>query len=185
LSAIPLRDTSQGTQYICTLKQLLDYLATEYQKGRQTDLLIELEIKISDPHSKRALQELYKLLAEYNPLFDGRIFNHFYVSTFFKNVLDDLQDRPKELKVGLGLIWMPEYSALLATVAVVLASLMVRKYRIDVIEPCLTLASKSWYIQRWRKRGMLLNVHTVITYEHKTYISDIDVACTTGINWIY
>lgn len=179
ISAIPLRDTTQGTQYICSLVDLLDYLAFEYQSGRNTDFLIELEIKIPDQQSKRALKELYALLERYNPCFGGRVYQLFYVSTFFKNVLDDLQDRPPQLKLGLGLIWRPEYSVLMATVAIIMANVMVRKYRIDVIEPCLAL-SQPWYIRRWQKRGLLLNVHTVNTVDQERYANKMGVAYTVG-----
>lgn len=181
ISAIPLRDTSQGTQYICSLVDLLDYLAHEYKSGTNTEFLVELEIKIPEPHSKRALKELYAILERYNPRFDGRVYQLFYVSTFFKNVLDDLQDRPSQLKLGLGLIWRPEYSVLMATVAIIMAKIMVHKYSIDVIEPCLAL-SQPWYIRRWQKRGLLLNIHTVHTLEQQEYAKEIGVAYTIGSN---
>ena len=179
LQSIPLRHESNGTQYVCSFRELLTFLSQELATGRRTNFMIELEIKGYGNRSDRTISELTKILEEFNPAFGGEIYNHFFVSTFYNTVLDSLQKRNPQLKIAIALMKGAPFNKILAYLAIVFTKQLIKKYNISIVEPNLALASPR-YLKKWKKRGILLNVYTANTQGEKEYLKQYNVAYTTN-----
>ena len=62
LKAIPLRDASQGIQFICTLSELVDTLAVLIPKLGKKDFILELDFKPSGEQTVPAIMELCSMI---------------------------------------------------------------------------------------------------------------------------
>lgn len=69
LKKIPLRDTSAGVQYICSLKELIDTLIVLIPLKEKLDFLLEIDFKPNGANTKKGVDALLSILEDHKVAF--------------------------------------------------------------------------------------------------------------------
>jgi len=179
LSQIPLRDSTQGLQYICTLDQLVDSLVSILADKPDVDFLLELDFKPNGAQKMAALEALSKLIEKYEPRIGPRIYEYFFVSTFYPDVLAAVHQLNPKIVTAFAINKAAESQKLKARLAVLLAPRFVRKHHAKIIEPNRCMINEK-FVKKWKKKGILINTYTLNTECQKAYIAQFKIAYTTN-----
>lgn len=178
LKKIPLRDTSQGVQYVCSLKELIDSLKTSIPKSKFKGFMLEIDFK---PHGDKTIEGVKSLSNILNPqlnFFGDRLFNHFFISSFYPEVLKEIKKVNPKIVTSFALHNSPNSNKLLAKLAILFASKIIKKHNVQIIEPNICMINDR-FVKKWRKKGVLIVTYTANTNCEKEYIEQFPIAYTT------
>lgn len=178
LQKIPLRNTSLGKQYVNSLKELVDTLAVFIPKNRIENFVLELDFKPYGKKTKIAVNELHRIIKNKVASFGDTLYNYFFVSTFYPEVLKELKKVDPKIVKAYIVHNSPDDKKLLAKIAILLAPRFVRKYDVEIIEPNICMIDKR-FVKKWKKRGKLINAYTANTNCEKEYVENFQIAYTT------
>ncbi|MFK7925115.1 MAG: glycerophosphodiester phosphodiesterase [Bacteroidia bacterium] len=178
ITAIPLRDESQGKQYVASFKSLIDTL-TKLIPTKEIDFLLEIDFK---PHGDAGIigvDKLMEVLNEEVDNFGDGLYNYFFVSTFYPDVLKLLREKDPLVKIALGVNNTPDSSVLLARMAILLSPMFIKNSGASIIEPNMCMVTPR-YVKKWHKRGVMINAYTANTACEKENLEQFDIAYTTN-----
>lgn len=173
LKEIPLRDAIQGLQYICSLDELVDTLTQLISLDSLDDFMLELDFKPHGNSTKTAVDALMKVLDQYVPVFENELYNHFFISTFYPEVLRETHQRNPRIVLALAI------SNLKPKTALTRSGKLMDRYEVRIIEPNMCMVTKR-FVRRWHNRGILINARTANTSCEKNYLENLGVAFTTN-----
>lgn len=178
LQKIPLRNTTKGVQYVNSLKELVDTLAVFIPKNRIENFVLELDFKPYGKKTKIAVNELHLIIKNKVASFGDTLYNYFFVSTFYPEVLKELKKIDPKIVKAYIVHNSPDDKKLLAKIAILLAPRFVRKYDVEIIEPNICMIDER-FVKKWKKRGKLINAYTANTNCEKEYVENFQIAYTT------
>ena len=179
LKAIPLRDTSRGVQYICSLKELIDTLTILIPRSEINDFVLEVDFKPHGEHTKDGVNALIDILNTQLPIFGDGFYNHFFISTFYPEVLKELSVADPKIVTAFAVNNSPDKHKLLAKLAIVMAPRFIKKYNVKIIEPNICMVDRR-FVRKWSKKGILINAYTANTSCEKEYLEPYPIAYTTN-----
>lgn len=180
IKRLQLKNKSLGEQYVSTLKELLDSLMP--LTTRTSNLLLELDFKISGKDIPEATKMLVNLLNDYYSK-GFNIYNHVFVSTYYPAVLKALKRLNPDIHTAFAVINNPTVSRFSARLAIWLSPLIFKRQKSTIIQPSKCMIS--WrYVKRWLKRGAIISTYTVNSSCEKEYIEQFNIAynsdCPSG-----
>lgn len=178
ITAIPLRDQSQGKQYVASLKALIDTL-TVLIPTKEIDFILEIDFK---PHGDAGIigvNKLMEILNEEVDNFGPGLYNYFFVSTFYPDVLKLLREKDPLVKTALGVNNTPDSGVFLARLAILFSPIFIKNNGASIIEPNMCMVTPR-YVEKWHKRGVMINAYTANTACEKEYLEQFDMAYTTN-----
>ena len=180
LKAIPLRDSSMGVQYVCTLSELVDTLAAMIPELNAEGFLLELDFKPNGTSQTRGVDALMKLLRPKLEKYGEGLYNYFFVSSFFPGVLKEINKRDAKIRKAYAINHAPPYKKFKAKMGVLFAPLIVKRVSAEIIEPNLCLVSER-FVKKWHKpkRNKLINAYTANTMGETAYLNQFAIAYTT------
>ncbi|MFK7785912.1 MAG: glycerophosphodiester phosphodiesterase [Crocinitomicaceae bacterium] len=178
LKEIPLRDSSQGVQYVCSLDELIDTLIILIPLRERLDFLLEIDFKPNGTKTKTAVAALEKILLDHLSQIGPRIYNYFFVSSFYPDVLKELNKIDTNIVTAFAVNGSAETQKLKARLAVILAPIIAKKYDVDIFEPNMCMVRER-YIRKWQRRGYLINTYSASTECEKDYLNAFHIAYTT------
>ena len=179
LQAIPLRDESQGVQYICSLLELVDTLVELVPKKAGFDFILEVDFKPNGVTAAPGVDALMAALNNYLPKIGDRLYNYFFVSSFYPSVLELIEKTDPKIKKGFAVTATPNENRLMAKLGVLFAPIIIKKYSIEVYEPNMCLIRKG-RVRRYHRRGTLINAWTANTACEKAELEKHAIAYTTN-----
>jgi len=179
LKHIPLRDSSQGVQYVCSLAELIDTLVVLVPARETLNFLLEVDFKPNGKKTKAAVNALLDILAHHSKDLGERIYNYFFISTFYPNVLKEIQRRDPKIKTAFAVNNVPNEHKLKAKMAVALSPFFIKKYGAAIIEPNMCMVTKR-FVKKWHRRGIMINTYTANTSCDKDYLEGFPIAYTTN-----
>jgi len=75
LQKIPLRDTSKGVQYVCSLKTLIDTLNVIIPNSKTKNLILELDFKPYGDQTKKSVKALSDIIDAQLAIFGEDLYN--------------------------------------------------------------------------------------------------------------
>ncbi len=178
LKTYPFRNKQFGQIYITTFQELVDTL-TALIPRRKMNFLLELDWKPSGDDNKIAIQKLKSMVAEKEKIFGDGLFNYFYLTTFYPDVLKLVKKEIPKIKRGFAIIESPAKHKFSAKLARMLANHFVKKYDVSVIEPSLCLVSEK-FVKKWHRRKIMINAYTANSNCEKNYLTKLGVAYATN-----
>lgn len=178
LKKIPLRNTTKGIQYISTLKELVDTLVIVIPKYKLENFVLELDFKPYGKKTKTAVIALQDIIKTNVNRFGDTLYNYFFVSTFYPEVLKELKKVNPKITKAYIVHNSPDDKKLLAKIAILLAPRFVRKYNVQIIEPNICMVNKR-FVKKWHRRGVLINTYTANRSCEKKYLENFNIAYTT------
>lgn len=175
----PLRDTTTGIVYPCSLEQVIDTLISLTDADSTYDFLLEIDFKPNGDETKTAVEELLKIVDARQKIVGDRIYNYFFVSTFYPDVLKELHTRKTPVQVAFAFNSSPSSSRLKAKIGMWLAPCFARKFEIDIIEPNMCKVDKR-FVKKWHKKEILINAYTANSACEKAALEALGVAYTTN-----
>lgn len=178
LRSIPFKN-SKSNQKINTLAELLDTLSVFIPANNIENFLLELDFKPHGEKAENAVDELLLLLGKYEKVYGAQIYEHFFVSSFYPEVLKALYKKNRNIKTAFAVNNSPKKNKLAAKLAVVFAPIVIRKYEVEIIEPNIFMITEK-FVKKWHRRGVLINAYTANTKCEKNYLEQFQIAYTTN-----
>jgi glycerophosphoryl diester phosphodiesterase len=175
----PLRDRSQGIQYVCSLEQLIDTLSVLVPMHAIQDFLLEVDFKVKGGETKVGVKELMRITQHYVANIGEQLYQYFFVSSFYPGVLKEIRVHDKKMKLAFAVHDSPLEQKLKARIAIVFAPVIMRKYGASIIEPNLCMVG-SRFVKKYKRKGFLVNTYTVNTTCEKSQIEQFEIAFTTN-----
>lgn len=178
LTQIPFSSEGGEMTFVPSLQDMIDTLsALAY---RHPDLIIELDFK---PHEEGRLEpavnELLSILAVQEAISGDNIYNHFFVSSFYPFVLKSLREKNKKVRTAFAVHNNPAHNKIKGKAGVLFAKMIIRKYDVQILEPNICLVTRR-FVNKWHKRGILINTYTANTACQKEYLRTLNIALTTN-----
>ncbi|MEO9475266.1 MAG: glycerophosphodiester phosphodiesterase family protein [Cyclobacteriaceae bacterium] len=178
LTQIPFVTEGYQDTFVPSLQDMVDTLsALAY---RYPNLMVELDFK---PHEEGRLEpavnELLRILADQEFANGDNIYNHFFVSSFYPFVLKSLREKNKKVRTAFAVHNNPTHNKLKGKAGVLFAKMVIRKYDVQILEPNICLVTKR-FVNKWHKRGILINTYTANTACQKEYLHTLNIAITTN-----
>jgi len=179
LQKLPLRDKSNGIQYVASLQELVDTLTILIPQNELNHFIIELDFKPHGELGKVAIAELLHIINNTKDTFGNGLYNYFFVSSFYPDVLQELRKQDKIITTAFAVMKNPPSSVFMARIAILLAPRFIRKYKISIIEPDICMINKR-FVRKWHKKGILINTYTANSACEKEEIKKYKIAYTTN-----
>lgn len=179
LKAIPLRDVSQGTQFVCSLKDLVDTLVILIPEKPELDFILEIDFKPNGESTEAGINALLEILNDHLPTFGDRLYNYFFMSTFYPGVLKALEEADPKMKKGFAVNNSSNEHKFKARMAIIFAPLLIKKFSAEVYEPNMCMITPR-RVRKWHKRGKLINAWTANTTCQKAEMEKYPIAYTTN-----
>ncbi len=179
IQQIQLRDQSKGLQFVPTLEELVDALLPLMADGAMSDFIIELDWKPHGDEREKAIDELIRILKKQVATTGEVIYDHFFVSSFYPDVLKSLKTRAPKITTAFAVNSTSNEQKLKSKLAVLFAPIIIKKYEAKIIEPNMCLVTER-FVKKWKKRGVLINTYTVNRGYEKAYLKPFDIAITTN-----
>lgn len=176
IKSIPLRDTTFGELHTNTLKELLDTFFIISETNPQ--ILLELDFKVTGKQEEQGINNLNQLMKNYESKYGNRIYNNFFISTYYPSVLKQLKKINPKIKTAFALINNPTSQKIAAKLAILLAPRIIRRNDVTIIQPSKCMITKR-FVKKWKKRGLLITTYTANSTCEKNYISPFKVAYNT------
>ncbi len=178
LSSLTLRDTTFGRIELTSLAQLVDSLKT-LAFDESYSFLVELDFKPSGDQTEEAADALMAIVKAQEQEIGPMIYDFFFVSTFFPEMLSELRSRSDHIVTAFGVHSDSPKSKWAARAALLGAHYIIKKNGASIIEPNLCLVTPS-FVDKWQKRDISINTYTVNTFCEKEYMNTLPVAYTTN-----
>lgn len=180
VKSIPLRDSSQGVQYVCTLSELVDTLGAMIPNLDAEGFLLELDFKPNGESLTRGVDALMDLLEPRLEEFGEGLYDYFFVSSFFPGVLKEINERDEKIVKAYAINHAPPYKKFKAKIGVMLAPIIMKRVDAEIIEPNLCMVNER-FVKKWHKekRNKLINSYTANTKGEKEYLNQFPIAFTT------
>ncbi len=175
----PFRDTVLGELYVGTVEDLLDTLGLILSDSQKRDLLLELDFK---PHGQRGLvatERLVNILHHKNKIFGDMLYNHFFIATFYPDILKEVQKRDPKIKTAFAVNNKPRKNKFLANLAILFSPGIVKNNKVSIYEPNMCMVTPA-LVKKWRKKGILINAWTANNQCEKDYLRKLNVAFTSN-----
>jgi glycerophosphoryl diester phosphodiesterase len=179
LKEIRLRDTTKGLQYVCSLRELVDTLVRLIPRSEIKDFIIEVDFKPHGKATKEAVSALGDIVNSQLDHLGEKIYNSFFISTFYPEVLKEVYLMNPKIVRAFAVNNNPDDNKLLARLAILLAPSFIKKYKVKIIEPNICMVDNK-FIQKWHKKGILINAYTANTSCEKDYLDPLKIAYTTN-----
>lgn len=179
LQQIPLRDSSFGVRYICSLSELIDTLVVLIPGRGSLEFLLEVDFKPNGKKTAAAVDALLEILAHHSSELGDRIYNYFFISTFFPDVLKEIKRRDPKIKTAFAVNNVSNEHRLKAKMAVALAPFFIKKHGVVIIEANMCMITKR-FVKKWHQRGIMINAYTANTDCDKHYLEAFPIAYTTN-----
>lgn len=178
LNNLTLRDSTFGEVHLTTLEQLVDSLKVlAIEEERQ--FLVELDFKPNGEQTTKAVDELMRIVQNQEAEIGEVIYDFFFISTFFPEVLSEIRERSDKIVMAFGIHSDSPKSKWAARAAILGAHYLVKTNQANIIEPNLCLVTER-FANRWVDRGILVNTYTVNTACEKNFMDKLPVAFTTN-----
>ena len=178
LSGLSLRDTTFGEIGLTTLAQLVDSLRI-VAINDQLPILLELDFKPNGDQTIQSVDALMEIVNDQEEEIGEAIYEFFFVSTFFPEMLAEFRSRSDKIVTAFGVHSDSPKNKWAARTAILAAHFLVKKHQVSIIEPNLCLVTPT-FTKRWNERGILVNTYTVNSYCEKEYMGALPVAYTTN-----
>ncbi|MCP4441874.1 MAG: hypothetical protein GY810_23450 [Aureispira sp.] len=172
------RNKDLGELYVETLEELLDAVIGKLNDEQKKKLLIELDFKPNGERGVVAIEKMFKTLALYTNTFDDDFRNHFYVATFYPDVLKGVRSQDSLIVTGFAVNNNPNKNKFLARLAILFAPSIMKKNKVSVYEPNMCMLTPKM-VKRWHnkhKKGYLINAWTANTSCEKEKLKELKVA---------
>lgn len=180
LSAIPFTNSDGHPVFVSSLKALADTLASLVSNGTSLNLIVELDFKLhEDQLLEPAVNELINILSEKESELGDVIYNHFFVSSFYPQVLKSIREKSQKIKTAFAVHNNPDHNKLKGKAGVLFAKMVLRKYDVQILEPNICLVTKR-FVEKWHKRDILINTYTANTECQKGYLKSLNIAITSN-----
>lgn len=179
LKSMPLRDRSKKTQSICTLDELVDTLVPLIHAWEDKSFLLEVDFKPHGDQTGIAVDVLLDILNRNIAKLDDRLYNYFFVSSFYPEVLKDLQQKNPRVIKAFAVHSNPDSNKLKAKLAVLLAPHFVKKYKAKILEVNICKVTPK-YVRKWHKKEIMINAYTANSDFEKAYLEKLNIAFTTN-----
>lgn len=178
IKAIPLRDRQEGEVFVPTLEEVVDTLKhLIIEEERQ--FVIELDFKPHGENREQAVDRLAEIIEREEELLGEGIYEYFFVSTFYPDVLSEIRKRSTKIRTALAVHSDPTSSKLAARAVIILANYLIKKNVANIIEPNHCMVTPE-FVEKWSERGILINTYTANTACEKEYLESLPVAFTTN-----
>lgn len=178
LKKIPLRDTTKGLQYVSSFKELIDTLA-KIPKSKIDNFILEVDFKPHGDQTPIAVNAFIDILKTQLEVFGDELYNHFFISTFYPEVLEQFNKSDPKIIKAFAVNNSPNDNKLLANMAILMAQKIIKKNNVQIIEPNICMVNNR-FVERWHKRGILINAYTANTRCEKEYLENFQIAYTTN-----
>lgn len=178
LQSIPLRDQTQGTQYVCSLNELIDTLTILIPRSEINDFILEIDFKPNGDKTEDGVKALNQIIEKHLTHFGDNLYNYFFISSFYPQVLKELKKNNPKIVTAFALHNAPEKSKLPAKLAILFAGRIIKKNNIRIIEPNICMISDR-FVRKWLKRDILIITYTANTNCEKKYLDTFPLAYTT------
>jgi glycerophosphoryl diester phosphodiesterase len=176
--ALPLRDTTRGRVYPPLFSEVVDTLKTLIlDEGRR--FMIEIDFKPHGDDTERAVASLVEIIEAQEAELGEQIYDHFFVSSFFPNVLAEIRRHSDKIVTALGVNSDPPTDVMAARAVIKAAHYIMKRYDVRILEPNHCLLTED-FVDSWAERGILINSYTVNTACEKEYVNRLPVAYTTN-----
>lgn len=183
IKQFPLRNKTDGEQYVALLEDLVDSLVLMVPKLELKNFLLELDFKPHGDETKASVDELLRIIDKHHTVFGDKLYEHFFISTFYPDVLkylDQIKNQTnKPIVTAFAVNNAPDNHKIAANIAVFLSPIIVKKYNVRILEPNICMLSPK-YVRRWQKRGVLINAYTANRNCEKAYVKQFKLAYTTN-----
>ena len=178
IKSLPMRDRSMGEVFVPTLAELVDTLKHLILK-EERQFVIELDFKPHGKDTDRAVEALLKIIEREEKYLGDGIYEYFFVSTFYPEVLSAIRNRSQKIKTALAVHSDPNSNKMGARAVIALAYYLIKRNDANIIEPNHCMVTPD-FVGKWVDRGILINTYTVNTECEKDYISSFPIAFTTN-----
>ena len=175
----PLRDSSQGIQYLCSLEELIDTLSILVPMHAIHDFLLEVDFKVKGEETKVGVDELTRITQHYVSEIGEQLYQYFFVSSFYPGVLREIRSYDEQINLAFAVHNNPLEHKLKARMAILFAPIILRKYGAIIIEPNLCRVGPR-FVKKYKRKGFLINTYTVNTECEKRRIEKFNIAYTTN-----
>lgn len=178
LKSIPLRDTTQGVQYVCSFRELIDTLVILIPNSRINDFILEVDFKPHGDNTVKSVDALSEIINAELKKFGDRLYNYFFISTFYPEVLKQINRTNPKIVTAFAVHNSSEKNKLLSKLAILFASTITHKNNVKIIEPNICMINDR-FVKKWHKKGSLIITYTANTECQKDYVKQFPVAYTT------
>lgn len=179
LKRIPFRDTTRGKIYVTTLEELTDTLNSLLPLKKYEHFLLEIDFKPAGKETVAAVEELLRILKKNQEQTGQELYDYFFVSTFYPEVLKEIRTKDKRIKLAYAINPYSEDKKIKALIATAIAFKIVKKFDIAILEPHMCMVGPH-FVRKWKKRKVLLNAWTANTRCEKNYLDSLEIAYTTN-----
>lgn len=178
IQSYSIKKDPTGKLKVCTAKQLFDSLLLFIQKNPHREIMFEIDFKPSGSKGSKGLKQLLQIIKKAEDKIGHRIYDHFFISSFYPKILKQINKHNSDIKKALGLINNPAHSKLSAKLAIWLAPYFVRRYDVDIIEPNICMINED-FVRKWHRRKCHIITYTANTLCEKKYIKKFPIAFIT------
>ncbi len=178
LKKIPLRDKRLGEVYITAFSDLVDTL-TKLIPARKMDFLLELDWKPHGDDCEVAIQELLRIVKPKAILLGDSLYNYFFLSSFYPEVLKTLHRLAPEIVTGYAMHNNPDKGKFMARLGVLAAPIIVRRFDVEIVEPNMCMTTPR-LVRKWHRRKRLVCTYTPNSACEKAYVQKLGIAYTTN-----
>lgn len=178
LSSISLKDTGKGKVYVPSLSTTIDTLKSLILNENKK-FLIELDFKPHGENTERAVSELLRIIEQQERELGNIIYEYFFVSTFYPEVISEIRKKSDKIIIALGVHSDSPSSKWGARAVIAASNFLVKKHGVNIIEPNHCMLTPK-FVEKWTERGIVINTYTVNTFCEKEYVQNFDVAFTTN-----
>ncbi|MFT6865831.1 MAG: hypothetical protein ACJA08_000657 [Cyclobacteriaceae bacterium] len=164
---------SDASVVVPTLQEIIDTLTI---LAADHKFVLELDFK---PTNEFAIIELMRVVIESELKVGTVVYDYFFVSTFYPGVLKSIRAKTDWIKTSFALHSQPNERKLAARAAIILAPHFVKKHKSQIMEPNECMVTKK-FVEKWKKRSVLINTYTVNSPCERQYIESLDIAYTTN-----
>ena len=179
ITNIPLRDESKGKQYVASFEALIDTLTVLIPQNEIQDFILEVDFKPHGDPGTIAVNELMRIIDKEVARFGDGLYNYFFVSTFYPDVLKKLRQKNSLVKTALGVNNTPDSHVIPARLVILLAPMLMKKHNAIILEPNMCMVTER-FVRKWHKKGVFINAYTANTQCEKDYLEEFDIAYTTN-----
>ena len=174
----PLKGTQDKPESVTLFRNLVDTLI-KLVPEKKIDFILELDFKPHGDWGTAAIDELVNIVHEQTAIYGEGIYNYFFVSCFYPDVLKKLEKQDPKIIKAFSINTTPVESKFAAKMAAMLAPRIVKKYNAKILDVNYTRLTER-YIRRWHRRGVFLNAYTVNKACEKKQLKAWGVAYTTN-----